>query len=463
MATVTAHQPIDMDDAYFWYGTVVRATASMIQVQSGSLTQTYTGSFTYDMRLGTIKSGTMTGTVQQINGAKVFEVTGARHDAVRVVGYMDRGNVAGLYAYVLNGNDRMNGSSGGDLMKSYAGDDQLYGNGGNDRLEGGSGNDRLDGGSGNDAMLGGAGNDVYVVDSAGDRVFETLSMASGSDAGGIDEVQSRVSWTLGSFVEKLTLTGTAAINATGNGLANTLKGNAAANMLDGKGGADVMLGMGGNDIYIVDNARDRVYETISTTSSTNAGGTDEVRSSVSWALGSFVEKLSLTGTAAINGTGNGLGNTITGNGAANTLDGGAGDDFLYGLGGNDVLKGGTGHDLLAGGAGADSLTGGSGRDIFRFDTAPGSGNRDVITDYVVADDTIQLENAIFTRLTKTGVLAVANFRIGTKAADANDHVFYDRATGGLFYDADGSGSGAAVQIALLGKGLALTAADFLVT
>ncbi|MEN3165545.1 calcium-binding protein [Tistrella mobilis] len=421
MATVTAYQPIDMDDAYFGYGTVVRATASMIQVRSGSLTQTYTGSFSYDTRLGTIKSGTMTGTVQQINGAKVFEVTGARHDAVKVVGYMNRGDAAGLYAYVLNGNDRMNGSSGGDVIKSYGGDDQLYGNGGNDRLEGGSGNDRLeggsgndrlDGGSGNDTLLGGAGNDVYVVDSTGDRVFETLSTGSGTDAGGIDEVQSRVSWTLGSFVEKLTLTGTAAINATGNGLANTLKGNAAANTLDGKGGADVMLGMGGNDIYIVDNVRDRVYETTSTTSGTNAGGTDEVRASVSWTLGSFVEKLTLTGTAAINGTGNGLGNTLTGNGAANTLDGGAGNDFLYGLGGNDVLKGGTGNDLLAGGAGMDRLTGGSGRDIFRFDTAPGSDNRDIITDYVVADDTIQLENAIFTRLTKTGVLAAANFRMG---------------------------------------------------
>ena len=149
----------------------------------------------------------------------------------------------------------------------------------------------------------------------------------------------------------------------------------------------------------------------------------------------------MTGAIAIDGTGNGLANALIGNSAANLLKGGAGNDTLDGKGGNDTL------------------TGGSGNDIFRFTT---KGHSDKITDYNVANDTIQLENSVFTALTATGPLAAGQFKVGTQAADANDFIVYNNATGALLYDADGNGANAAIQIATVGVGLGMTNADIVV-
>ncbi|WP_454915926.1 cadherin domain-containing protein [Xanthobacter sediminis] len=136
----------------------------------------------------------------------------------------------------------------------------------------------------------------------------------------------------------------------GTSKADKLAGTVEADILDGKAGADTLAGGKGNDTYIVDNAKDKVAE--------KAGeGTDLVKSSVTHTLASNVENLSLTGSKAINGTGNTLANVIAGNGAANTLTGGSG---------NDILKGGAGNDKLYGGSGADTLAGGSGADTFIY-------------------------------------------------------------------------------------------------
>ena len=90
---------------------------------------------------------------------------------------------------------------------------------------------------------------------------------------------------------------------------------------------------------------------------------------------------------------------------------------------------------MDGGTGADTLSGGDGLDVYRFASALSStNNHDLITDFMVADDSLQLESAIFTKLTTTGVLAAANFRansVGT-AADSNDYVVYETDTGHLF-------------------------------
>jgi Ca2+-binding RTX toxin-like protein len=169
-------------------------------------------------------------------------------------------------------------------------------------------------------MAGGAGNDTYVVDNTDDTVTE------GSGAG-TDTVQSSVTFTLGFNVENLTLTGTAAINGTGNTLVNALTGNGAANVLNGLAGADTMAGGAGNDTYIVDNISDTVTEAA-------GAGTDTVQSSVTVTLSANVENLTLTGTAAINGTGNTLANILFGNSANNILTGGAGNDtYLFSRGG----------------------------------------------------------------------------------------------------------------------------------
>lgn len=159
---------------------------------------------------------------------------------------------------------------------------------------------------------------------------------------------------------------------------------------------------------------------------------------------------------AIGGAGS---DAITGNNLDNALTGGAGNDKLTGAAGKDRLNGGLGNDKLTGGAGADTLTGGDGKDIFLLNSTAGV---DTITDFSAVSDTIQLENAVFTALTNTGILAADQFTFGGVAKDANDHLIYNQLDGGLYYDTDGAGAIAKTQIALLGVNLALTNADFVV-
>jgi Ca2+-binding RTX toxin-like protein len=192
-----------------------------------------------------------------------------------------------------------------------------------------------------------------VVDNTGDTVSEIANE-------GTDGVQSSVTYVLSANVENLTLTGSTAINGTGNSLNNVLTGNSAVNTLtggagddtlNGGAGGDKMYGGAGNDTYVIDNSKDVITE--------NANeGTDTALSSITHTLGSNVENLTLTGTAKINATGNALNNVLTGNSAINTLTGNAGADTLDGGAGNDILNGGTGNDtyVFNRGYGQDSLT-----------------------------------------------------------------------------------------------------------
>lgn len=379
------------------------------------------------------------------------------------------------------------GSEETEYLYGNVTNDTLFGLGGDDTLSGGAGNDTLDGGTGADGMTGGTGNDFYVVDSSGDVVTEhtgqgtdtvqssltytlganlenltltgglaingsgnslnnilignaganVLTGGAGNDtyvvgvgdtvveaaSAGSDTVKSDTSWTLGTNLEHLMLTGMAAVNGTGNTLANTLTGNSATNILNGGTGADTLIGGQGDDLYLVDNVGDKVTEL--------AGeGVDTVQSAVTYTLSANVEHLTLSGTAAINGTGNGLDNVLVGNSARNRLTGGAGNDtyvvgagdtmveavnagidtvqssvtwilgsnvehlvltgsaaingtgntlanMITGNGGNNVLTGGDGNDTISGGQGNDALNGGAGNDIFQF--ARGDG-QDLVTD-----------------------------------------------------------------------------------
>ncbi len=152
---------------------------------------------------------------------------------------------------------------------------------------------------------------------------------------------------------------------------------------------------------------------------------------------------------------------LGGDNNANTLGGLAGNDAMDGRGGNDTLGGEAGNDTLVGGAGNDVLVGGAGSDVFVFNAALGATNRDVVLDYVVADDTIWLENAVMTGLS-AGALAATAFVSGTVATTAAHRVIYNSANGHLLYDADGNGAGAAVLVATLNTGLVMTAGEFLV-
>jgi Ca2+-binding RTX toxin-like protein len=310
------------------------------------------------------------------SGDTVIEAAGEGTDSVRSsVTYMLGDNIENL---TLTGTDVTNGTgnaldnalygnAGANILLGEAGNDYLSADGGDDVLFGGAGNDTLIGGSGADTMYGGAGNDTFYVDNSGDTITE----AAGE---GTDSVRSSLTYTLGDNIENLTLTGTDAINGTGNVLDNALYGNAGSNVLSGEAGndylsadggddvlyggagndtliggagADTMYGGAGNDTFYVDNSGDTVIEA--------AGeGMDSVRSSLTYTLGDNIENLTLTGTDVTNGTGNALDNALYGNAGANILLGEAGNDYLSADGGDDVLFGGAGNDTLTGGAGNDT-------------------------------------------------------------------------------------------------------------
>ena len=283
-----------------------------------------------------------------------------------------------------------------------AGSNILTGNSASNTLTGLDGNDTLDGKAGTDTLLGGVGDDLYIVDVVGDIVQEALSA-------GIDAVQSSVTYTLSANVENLTMTGSSAINGTGNAESNTLIGNSGVNTLtglggndslDGKGGADILKGGAGDDTYIVDNTGDVVTEIASE-------GTDTVNASVTYTLSANVERLTLTGSGAINGTGNGDANILIGNTGNNNLFGLVGNDILDGLAGNDTLDGGTGNDTLRGGQGDDTYVLDSATDIVV--ELSGEGN-----DLVNASATYTLSSEV-ERLTLTGTTAIN----GTGNAVAN--------------------------------------------
>jgi len=329
----------------------------------------------------------------------------------------------------MQGNERnntLNGLGGEDLLVGGEGNDTLNGGDQNDVMYGEEHNDTLNGGSGADSMIGGIGNDSYVVDNFGDRTTELAN--EGTDT---VTASNLLSFTLGANLENLVLVG-ASLVGIGNGLVNTITGNSLDNRLDGAGGADTLVGQLGNDTYIVDNAGDRVTEF-------GGQGSDRVETSVSCTLtaGADVEILRTTnsaGTTAINLTGNTSGNAIIGNAGRNTINGGGG---------------------------RDELTGGEGIDLFLFNSAPDGSNVATITDYSVADDTIVLDDAVFTEVREIGFQIDSDqLVIAAAAQDAEDRIIYNSTTGALSYDADGTGSIEAIQFATLSSGLALQFFDF---
>ena len=151
------------------------------------------------------------------------------------------------------------------------------------------------------------------------------------------------------------------------------------------------------------------------------------------------------------------------------MTGGIGADRFDGGEGNDTLSGASGNDWLKGGLGLDLLSGGKERDIFVFDTTPNrSTNVDTIIDFNARDDSFHLDNAVFKALGKSGTptqpvaMKAGYFYAGKTAHDANDRIVYDKKTGALFYDSDGTGKTAQVKIATLTNKPVLKAADFFV-
>ncbi len=383
----------------------------------------------------------------------------------------------------------LTGNSGANTLVGAGGDDSLSGGAGIDRLVGRSGDDRLIGGTGADTMLGGTGSDQFVVDSASDVLVEAVGE-------GTDAVTSAVSFVLPDNVERITLTGTGNISATGNALANVLTGNSGANTLVGAGGddslsggagidrlvgrsgddrliggtgADTMLGGTGSDQFVVDSASDVLVEAV-------GEGTDAVTSAVSFVLPGNVERITLGGTGNISATGNALANKLTGNSGANVLEGGAGVDTIFGNGGLDTIVGDTGSDTLQGDGGADtflyrSLSHGA---AVGTDTTRGATVGDTIADFAVGTDGFDFLASAFDPAGAIGLGTLTlddDFSVivdqydGANAGTNANHTageatfVFSTADDTLYYDPDGTTTAGYVVVATLGNGATLTAAD----
>ncbi|HEX8382206.1 MAG TPA: hypothetical protein VF592_02415 [Sphingomonas sp.] len=308
------------------------------------------------------------------------------------------------------------GSLYGEVFGTEAGEqltgtrlfNDIMGLGGNDVISGGGLLDRLEGGLG----------------------VDTVSYANACAAVCVDLNLTGWQWTGGSLFDKLS----GFENIIGSRFNDTLIGDAGVNRINGGLGHDKMIGGLGNDIYSVDNAGDQVIE--------RAGeGADLVLASTSYTLAANVENLSMFGPA-VTGTGNTLNNIIAG---------------------NDL------NNVISGKGGADSLYGGAGADTFIFEYANGSGFSKV-HDFEAGLDRLALVGSVFGLgagsldanwivFTDTGAVTPAGKHDLATTGDHGQFIF-DRYHS-LWWDADGSGAGAAILIGNTGKGVA-TLDDFVV-
>lgn len=303
-----------------------------------------------------------------------------------------------------NGNDTLIGNEYvGSYLRGYDGHDIITGGFGSDYIEGGAGNDDLRG-SGNSSSI-----DVTNID--GDVIY-------------------------------------------GNDGNDYLTGSWGNDFLQGGQGSDVLDG-GYGGIDDIASYSDQIFSVNVNLTSGKASGRSagkDILYNIDSVDGSDQGDI-LIGSDQFN--------VLQGFGGNDLIKGLKGDDILRGNAGNDKLIGGVGDDLLIGDIGDDTITGGTGSDSFLFDTALTESGIDKIVDFKPINDTIQLDSVIFTQLT-SGSLDPSNFANAIDAADDNDYIIYDRASGALSYDADGNGTDLAVQIAILGTHPNLTFEDFIV-
>jgi len=333
----------------------------------------------------------------------------------------------------------------------------IVGNAGRNQLVGTAFDDVLNGGGGADDLQGGGGNDNYLVDNAADAITELAGR-------GIDRVQSSVSFRLAANVEDLELTGTSAINGTGNDLVNRILGNAARNVLDGGAAADLLQGGEAGDLYLISAVGDHPQAEFI---DTGLSGIDEVR--IAAAAGSFLLFAGDTGIEqVVIGSGTAVAPVTTGRGAVNVNAAAVTNGLLLvGNDGNNAIVGTALADRFQSRLGNDTLTGGSGADTFLFNTTPdAAGNRDLITDYQPGVDRIQLKGSIFVGAGAAGTTLAAGVFVAAPGAisglDTNDRIILNTTTGLLSFDGDGSGKRGSIAFAELPVGIAglVTAADF---
>jgi Ca2+-binding RTX toxin-like protein len=341
-------------------------------------------------------------------------------------------------------NDTLAGNSGANTIVGNTGDDTIEGLAGNDKLGGNDGNDILSGGLGADYLSGGTGTDTASYAQATAAVKANLadpSLNAGEAKG--DTFNS---------IE----------NLEGSAFNDTLDGNAGANILTGLGGIDVLRGAGGNDTLQGGDGDDKLGGGDGNDILSGGAGADYLSGGLGTDTASYAGAaagVTVSLTSLAGNTGEAAGDTFN---SVENLEGSGFSDRLSGNSAANTISGLNGTDVIDGGAGSDLLTGGAGKDYFVFTSALGATNIDTIAEFSATDDTIRLDNAVFAAVGATGALLSGYFRANTTgtAQDANDHVIYETDTGKLFYDADGTGGGAAIQFATLTGNPAISVADF---
>lgn len=252
----------------------------------------------------------------------------------------------------------------------------------------------------------------------------------------------------------------------GPGLLGTTDGQDA---LYGGAGDDTLFGGAGNDIFNGGEGKDTVIffsdilmldAPVGAVVNLNLQGAQNT----GYGLETFLSIENLVGTS--NGDrfkGDGADNSFWGEEGRDILSGGNGNDFIEGGEDNDTLCGDRGNDTLFGGMGNDKLTGGAGRDTFGFHLKQkAKGGVDTITDFKRGEDKFFLEHPLLKASGEKGLLAEKAFHIGSSAENADTRIFYNEDTGAVYFDIDGTGAQVAIQIAQVGKHLALKNTDFLI-
>lgn len=430
--------------------------------QADSVTLTGTG---FSVSGGALTAGTISTLQFTDNGASLATFTGLSLSFSDFNAMLANGAMFETYIEFLLGDDHpgdsggvsdigddsddsISGSGDDDYLRGGSGDDNVHGGHGADDLYGDDGDDDIYGGSGKDYINGGSGDDtVHYEDSL--KVTVNLARGRGADDSGRD--------TLVNIENVVGSSGNDAI--TGDDSANHLRGNDGKDKLSGGGGDDLleggagddklsggsgddridggsgkdhMSGGSGDDTYLVSSSDDKVIESAHR-------GNDTVIAHDDYVLGKNVETLILAEDGGdINGSG------------------GKGSETIVGNSGDNVLNGGKG--------GSDVLTGGLGEDTFVFDAKPSKTAFDTITDFTSGEDLIQLSHKAFKALSDDtlGDDFISYDNASAPVANDGHHLLYNSDTGALYYDADGSGSKAAVQIGLLGGDThpTLSSADF---
>ena len=391
-------------------------------------------------------------------------------------------------------------------------------------IDGAQGNDTLIGGLDLDVMRGGPGNDVFVFaqlpEDWSDRLEDFVSgtdvlqfdnsaftglggagqfatgderFFAGPGATSGHDASDRVIYNTsngelhydadgsgsGAALDIATLQGAPMLAATdivvtGEGGQAPIQGTAGNDSLTGTAGDDVLEGLAGNDTLTGLAGDDTIH---------GGTGNDAVVMGANYGNdvidgGADTDKLDFGADVASNLTINLAAGTISGGGEGGAgsatvsnverIIAGAFNDHVSGNAGGNEINGRRGNDTLSGAGGNDTLSGGAGQDSFAFAEAPSAGNVDRITDFVSGTDGLELDSGVFTAIGAAGKFSSGDARFwaapgATSGHDATDRIVYNTSTGNLYYDADGSGSGAAQLIATLQGAPGLVAADIAVT